>query len=389
VHPAAVASQFLVAFGNAVGRSPYFDILETRHGVQEFCLIVGPTSTGRKGDARHVALAPLAVDAAWRKKCVRAGLSSGEGLIYHVRDEVRAIERKTGEQVVVDAGVTDKRMLVVETEFSRPLKMFEREGNVLSDTLRHCWDGDQVLSTLTKNVPITATEPHVSVIGHTTREDLRRYLSDVDVANGFGNRFFFVAVDRPCLVPSPHALAETTRTVLMEQTGAALRHGQTVGRLGRTAAAEGLWCEVYPDLSAERPGLIGALLARGPAHVLRLAALFALLAQKTAVDVPHLMAALAWWDYVVASVGIVFADRTGNAEADRIKVEMLPGQRLSLTDIRKEIFANHVSAGRLRDGLDLLERLGAVAVRPEETDGRSRLMVERLNSAAPGGGSAL
>jgi hypothetical protein len=62
---------------------------------------------------------------------------------------------------------------------------------------------------------------------------------------------------------------------------------------------------------------------------------------------------------------------------------MLPGQRLDLTGIRKEIFANHVAAGLLRDGLDLLERLGDVALKLEATDGRSRLVVERLESTTP------
>jgi hypothetical protein len=121
---------------------------------------------------------------------------------------------------------------------------------------------------------------------------------------------------------------------------------------------------------------------------MRLAALFALLGRASAVDVPHLKAAAAWWDYVEDSVEIVFADRTGNSVADRIKAEMLPGTTLTLTQIREQIFANHVPAGSLRDGLDLLERLGDVALKLEATEGRSRLLVERLRSTTPATGAS-
>jgi hypothetical protein len=388
-HPAAVASHFLVMFGNAVGRGPHFYVAETRHGMQEFCLVVGPTATGRKGDARHLAQAIIAgADPTWAETCIRSGLSSGEGVIYHVRDAESGIDPKTGKETVRDVGIADKRLLVVETEFSQPLKMFRREGNVLSDVLRDAWDGKAVLGTLVKNNPTQATEEHVSVIGHTTREDLRSYLTDLDIANGLANRFVFVAVERPKLVPSPPRIAETVRTTLAHRTKAALDHARGVGFLPRTAGAERLWCQLYPKLSAERPGLQGALLARGPAHVMRLGALFALLEKATAVDVPNLTAAMAWWDYVVDSVGIVFADRTGNSVADRIKAEMLPGTTLSLTEMREQIFANHVAAGPLRDGLELLRQLGLLELGTERTNGRDRILVTRLREAASGGATS-
>jgi hypothetical protein len=205
-HPAAVASQFLVMFGNAVGRGPYFYVGETRHGMQEFCLIVGPTATGRKGDARHLAEAIVAdADPAWAASCVRSGLSSGEGVIYHVRDARSGIDDKTGKEKLLDVGVTDKRLVVVETEFSQPLRMFRRDGNVLSEVLRDVWDGKAVLGTLVKKEPTRATEAHISVIGHVTREDLRVHLADLEIANGLANRFPVVAVERTQLVPSPHA----------------------------------------------------------------------------------------------------------------------------------------------------------------------------------------
>ena len=48
------------------------------------------------------------------------GLSTGEGLIYAVRDAM-ASEDDNGNPVVLDAGVEDKRLMVVEGEFAGPL----------------------------------------------------------------------------------------------------------------------------------------------------------------------------------------------------------------------------------------------------------------------------
>src|SRR5262249_44449255 len=146
---------------------------------------------------------------------------------------------------------------------------------------------------------------------------------------------------------------------------------------------EDLWCTLYPELKKPRPGLRGQLLARGAPHVMRLESVFALLDLQGAVDVSHLAAAAAWWDYCAESVDVIFAGRTGDDAADRIRLEMLPGQRLSLTDIREQIFGGHISAGRLRNALELLEKLGEVRIEPETTAGRPRTMVVRLDDARP------
>src|SRR4051794_24487585 len=79
VHPAAGGIQFLVAVGNMLGRDVYPYVADTRHGTNECALVVGPTATGRKGDAANTALAPLEdVDPDWFGS-IASGLSSGEG----------------------------------------------------------------------------------------------------------------------------------------------------------------------------------------------------------------------------------------------------------------------------------------------------------------------
>jgi hypothetical protein len=66
---------------------------------------------------------------------------------------------------------------VYEPEFANVLKHTERQGNTLSVILRQAWDGTGAIRALTKNSPARATGAHVSMIGHITAEELRRYLT--------------------------------------------------------------------------------------------------------------------------------------------------------------------------------------------------------------------
>ncbi|MEE8520473.1 MAG: hypothetical protein V3S83_03865 [Gemmatimonadota bacterium] len=90
----SIAGHFIVAFGNAIGAGPRFYVGETVHKMNEFLLVVGRSARARKGDGKNVALSPLeAVDEEWAKN-VAGGLSSSEGLLYHVRD---CVEKRNAE----------------------------------------------------------------------------------------------------------------------------------------------------------------------------------------------------------------------------------------------------------------------------------------------------
>src|SRR5262249_32793274 len=143
-----------------------------------------------------------------------------------------------------------------------------------------------------------------------------------------------------------------------------------------------LWEQVYLNLTTERLGLLGKLLARGDAHDARLSALYALLARAREIDIAHLMSALAVWDYCAASAQAIFGDRTGNDVADRIRTEMLPGQKMPLTETRRELFANHVPAGRLKEGLALARELGDVNFITQKSGGRDAQVVVRLPASS-------
>ena len=87
--PVALLFQLLVAFGNIIGRNAYMLADGARHYLNLFIVLVGKTSKGRKGTAwRHVFNLMRHVAEEWSKN-IGHGLSSGEGLIWAVRDQDR------------------------------------------------------------------------------------------------------------------------------------------------------------------------------------------------------------------------------------------------------------------------------------------------------------
>src|SRR4051812_34046025 len=76
----------------------------------------------------------------------------------------------------------------------------QRDGNTLSPILRKAWEGGELRS-MTKNSPARATDAHIGLIGHITTEEIRRYLSRTEMANGLGNRFMWFLVRRSKCLP--------------------------------------------------------------------------------------------------------------------------------------------------------------------------------------------
>jgi len=227
----AVLVNVVIAFGNAAGRSPHVKVGDDRHGLNLYAVLVGESAKGRKGMSWNYTKNLMhAADPFWVEDRVVGGLNSGEGLIYAVRDQVTS-ENKYGESIVVDEGVSDKRLLPIESEFAGPLKLMTREGNILSIIVRQGWDGD-TLQTLTRNSPLKATDPHISIIGHGTVHEVLRYLSETDASNGFANRFLWIMVKRSRVLPFGGEWAKVNTAALVRRLSEALEFARSAGELG-------------------------------------------------------------------------------------------------------------------------------------------------------------
>jgi hypothetical protein len=375
--PASVLIHLLAAFGNVIGSGTHAAVQNDLHPARIFAVVIGESSKGRKGTSWSTPREIFSrVDGKWSDSRIRCGLSSGEGLIYHVRDELRkTVPVKKGgriidyEEEIVDSGESDKRLFCIESEFSSMLKIMGREGNSLSGVVRQAWDSGN-LSTLTRNNPLRATGAHISIIGHTTKDELIRSLSATEQCNGFGNRFLWLLAKRSKALPHGAALPSEILDSMAEQVKRAAGFAQNAGRISRDGPANEMWETIYYLLSEGRPGLAGGLLNRAEAQVLRLSLIYALMDCSEAIRVQHLQAATALWDYCEASVRYVFGTKTGNQYADRITDALQESEDGFLTDDEiGRLFGGHRT--REKDlALDLLLRLGKVTKESKQTKGR-------------------
>jgi Protein of unknown function (DUF3987) len=371
--PVALLLQFLVSFGNVVGRGRYYQVEQTKHYGNLNAVLAGDTAKARKGTSAD-RIHPLfgEADPAWYVNCVKSGMASGEGVIHHVRDEVYAMRK--GEMELVDPGIADKRLLLQEHEFFQVLAVMKREGNTLSRVVREAWDGRLQLSSLTKNSPTKATGACISVVGHITVEELRRMLDETSMANGFANRFLFACVKRSKELPFGAALLPETIKRLGATAQAAILAAQRDDVISMSKPAQALWREVYSALSNSGEGLLAHIVSRAEAQTVRLAMIYALLDRAEAIDVVHLEAGLAVWKYCEASARHIFGGILGDPEADLILQTL---QRTTSGMARQDIFrlfGNHVSSNTVTRALGYLLRTSKVRNESQPTNGRPREM---------------
>jgi hypothetical protein len=369
--PVALLVQFLAMAGNIMGRSGYYQVEADRHYSNLFAVLVGDSAKGRKGTSlSRVREITSIVDQTWSDDRLKGGLSSGEGLINEVRDPVRKWDAEAGEFKIVDPGVLDKRLMVIEPEFAGALATAERHGNTLSPLIRRSWDGD-TLATMTRASPLKATGAHISIVGHITTDELRARMSRTDLANGFANRFLFALIRRSKELPFGGNLSDSEILMLGEQLRAAVDNAKVLGRLYMAEGARAKWASVYSVLSAGQPGLLGAVTARAEAQVMRLALVYSLLDGCSGIDRPHIDAALALWEYCESSAAYVFGDMLGDPVADEIAraLTMAGPDGMSRTAIR-DVFGRHRSGERIGAALALLTTKGKVRQEMRHTGGR-------------------
>lgn len=385
--PAALLVTWLVMVGNLLHRSPSFTVGADDHHCNLFAAIVGPSGKGRKGmSANFIKKVLGTVDEPWANKKITSGLTSGEGLIFAVRDEVvirQAVKNpKTKEieryqDVIDDEGIADKRLMVIEGEFAQALKVMARQGNTLSPVIRQAWDNGN-LNSLVKNFKNRATNAHISIIGHITIYELQDLLKEVEMVNGFGNRFLWVLAKRSKYLPEGAALPKSIINSLSIKMAEVIQFAgvHTILRDSESRETEGktdfvpiemirdpetaeYWKSIYPILSQEESGLCGAMINRAEAQVLRLSMLYALLDLSSTITTEHLNAALAVWDYCNASARYLFGGRSSNPTAEEILIALEAKGEMTQNDL-VNLFDRHKPAATIKKALEELQEQGLI-----------------------------
>jgi hypothetical protein len=357
--PIAILTQLLVGFGAAVGRAAWFQVEATRHHPNEFMLLVGESSRARKGSSwDHVRRLLATVDPSIEPR-ILTGLSSGEGVIWSVRDPTSQ-----------DPGISDQRLLVIEPEFASVLKAASREISTLSPTLRSAWDG-RPLAILTRTAPARASTAHISVIGHITQHELRRHITSTELANGYLNRILLISCRRQRLLPEGgehDPLAGTGLTGLLTAT---LKHARGAGHVSLDDPAREQWHHAYRKLATQpADGLVAQITARAEAHVIRLALIYALADGHHQIRPPHLTAALALHDYATRSAAWALTGATGQPLAEQIHAALTTNPAgLTRSQISQSLNHNQ-PAGQIDHALHALHTAGRVTATQIPTGGR-------------------
>jgi len=354
--PAALLVSLLVGFGSIIGRNAFFQVEGTKHYGNLFAVLVGGSSTGRKGTSWGRVREVLGLTYPEWLGRIQSGLSSGEGLITAASSP--------------ENGKGDPRVLVIQPEFASTLAVMGRQGNILSPIIRESWDSGS-LQTMVRQNPLRVDGAHVSIIGHITQEELRRNLNSTEAANGFANRFLWIRSGRSKYLPDGGCLADSEIAEFAGKLRPPVAFARQTLQLQRDSGARDLWHYVYRELSDGASALVGAVTSRAAAQVLRLSVLYALMDSSPLIRVEHLEAALAVWHYAEKSAEWIFGSAVGDPVADSI-LQMLRAKPIGMS--RSEIsaaFSRNQTAGRIDQALQSLVALGLAFATPQPTGGRT------------------
>lgn len=358
--PVALAVTLLAFFGSAVGPGPHIYADGVRHTARINVVKVGATAKGRKGVATTRARSILQIaDPGWHDDCIKSGFGSAEAVVDEVADDREDV---------------DKRLLVLEGEYVRLLAVAAREGSLLSALIRDAWDLER-LAVRSRQRRTVATGAHVSFVADITAEELRRRLSETEMANGMANRWLFTCARRARILPTGGDVDPEALHHLGMRYRSALEAARKIARVRRTPVAETLWAQHYRAMARTPAGLAGALTARAEPQCLRLSLIYALVDGSPVIDVEHLEAAYAVWQYCEASVRHIFGDALGDDVADRLydAIKAAGADGLDSSE-QSEVFGRNISARHLMTARAELERLGLIETVRMPTSGRPRLV---------------
>jgi len=362
----AIAANFMAYLSCAIGRGAYLPIGNTRHHARLFCLHIGRSGRGRKGDAVWLALridqAMRVMNEAFTPQIHRGGLSSREGLVALMHDGYRQGRLQV-------APIEDKRLWVVESEFANVLHQGRRDGNTLSAALRDCWDGID-LKPATKSNRLYASEPHVCLSGAISPSELTDLLGARELTNGFANRFLMVWAERSRVLPFPKETPQTIVQDLANRTMEVLafvhadRHAECEHlRMELSLQAKWRYGQIYREELNEDLGdsVVVALLERRAPMLLRIAMLFALTDLQARIEERHIDAAMAWIRHATASIRFVFVSSAEDARltqvlalSHRVLTFLRKRGQATRSEISSECFRGKVSKIQIDASLEYL-----------------------------------
>jgi hypothetical protein len=356
-----------------VGSMPYVQIGNVRHPLLVWSLLIGRTSTGRKGEATGTATRVVRLAKPEVSEITEGGLSSGEGLIERIRDPENEEDQ---------GGTMDKRLLVVETEMATVMAACSREGTKLPGILRQAWEGDRLAILNRKR--IVATCSHVAIIGHITPREFRARLKESDMAGGTWNRYLPLYVERRKLLPLPVGFDAAELDTLAKGLGVAIDRARRRGSVELDDGATELWRDqLYHEFTEFAEDTASAdFVQRAAPYCRRIAALYAALDGRDQADAVDLAAAAHLVRYSIASARYVLdpAPRDVNLDKLRRAVDEAGLAGLDRTQARN-VFSGKLPQTEMNDLITRLTADGSYTAETLRTPGRPKTILRSARKA--------
>jgi putative DNA primase/helicase len=387
----ALLFSFMPFIGTVLSDKVFIKIANTKHPTNLFIVTISPTGGG-KGTATGIAYNLFNRLWEYPIKTV-TGISSGEALIYEIRDDRQVtVKTKEGYSIETEPGVSDKRLLIVFEELSTLLTVKGREGNTLGDKLKEAWEC-RPLSCGSKASPERCRHPRISILGNTQPKRIADKLTRDDIESGLGNRFLFAWIKSNKYKPDGGNVPEEIMEKAANQLSNVIERAENMDEVVLGYDARQLWNSIYPELK----DLPNEMQGRARPYILKMAMLYALcddsedvkLAQTGDNDYSmgildncfirrrHLEAALEIWRYNWETICFTLADNNDFATKKKISKDgqkILDGMKkpMSQSEIANEIFGKNKKIAEIKTVLlDLIGR-GLIVQFKEKTGGRGR-----------------
>lgn len=372
----------LALFGAAAGRNAYVEIGDAFKHLRPWGIVIGPTSTGRKGTSLDLPsqLIRQGQDIADSRSAGNLsgtgprlssvnGVATGEGLIYAIRD---GTDLRSGTQPKWQP-IEDKRLLVIDEEFASTLAKCSRKDATLSAILRKAWDGRK-LDNQTRAEPVAASRPHIVMLSQITPDEFLRKTETVELMNGLINRYMLILSKRNRSVPFPEPAPAAQAKGLAQRLAGGLffswggKHvydpaAENGLKVTLSAEAKALYGRDYERLiTRERPGIVGGATGRMSTQVWIIAATYAVLDESDVVKAEHMEAALGWARYGFECAALLFnvKDNKKGQMEDAIRAERVfdairgsGSTGITRTELSAE-FSGHLSGSGLNVAIQAL-----------------------------------
>lgn len=349
-NPFFIYSNLLAFFGASLDSIPKLGLGNEKYQTPSlFFVIVGNTSSARKGTSYQDAFNVWKYVVNDFNKRVISGVNSGEVLIDILAE---------------DESLSGK--LWYEPELGRLLTSNKRQGSTGSHMIRNAWDGNK-LESRAKSGSSMCESYHLSFIGHITPRELKDLISDTDYSSGFANRMIWLYGNKSQSLPLGKELDASLKEKYINELKQNLDFVKDIGYITLSDDAVETWKEWYLDKDAKNePFPFDDLSARGEAHVLRIAITTALLNGERNVSKECLNSAVNFWAYSKSCQKQIFSG--SNSEQKILSIIESKPEGVSKTVINNRFGNKNLKI--IDNVLELLLEQEKISETKTETNGR-------------------